>query len=154
MHDMTGMKIENFLAQVRQWAEQQSDVQGVLLVGSHAQGAARPDSDVDLIILTHSPKRHLESMPLGEDFGAVSKCQVEDWGKVTSLRVWYEDGLEVEYGFALPEWAEQPLDAGTRQVIADGMRILFDREGALNRLSGVTAEDAPPLAKPARGQTT
>ena len=143
------MKIENFLAWVRQWAEQQSDIQGVLLVGSHARGAARRDSDVDLVILTPSPKRYLESMSFADNFGAVSKCQVEDWGKVTSLRVWYEDGLEVEYGFALPEWAAQPLDAGTRQVITDGMKIVFDREGILKGLSGVTAGHVPPLAKPA-----
>jgi len=52
---------------------------------------------------------------------------------VTSLRVYYVDGLEVEYGLASPEWASIPLDEGTQWVISGGMRILLDREGRLGR---------------------
>ncbi len=32
---------------------------------------------------------------------------------------------------AVPAWAEVPLDAGTEQVISDGIRILYDPEGLL-----------------------
>jgi uncharacterized protein len=128
---MVEMEIENLLVAVKRWAEDQPEIQGVLLVGSHARGTARPDSDVDLVILTDNPKRYLDSASFAEDWGAVSKWQVEDWGKVTALRVWYADGLEVEYGFALPDWAAQPLDPGTRQVIAEGMRVVFDRVGTI-----------------------
>ena len=131
---MIQMETETFLAAVKRWAEQQPDIQGVLLVGSYARGAARPDSDVDLVILTTSPKRYLDSTSFAETFGAVSRWQIEDWGKVTSVRVWYEDGLEVEYGFALPDWAAQPLDPGTRQVISNGMQIVFGRSGAIENL--------------------
>ena len=57
----------------------------------------------------------------------------EDWGLVTSLRVYYEDGLEVEYGLTSSEWAEEPIDEGTYRVIRDGMGIYSDREGLLGR---------------------
>jgi hypothetical protein len=46
---------------------------------------------------------------------------------VTSLRVRYADGLEVEFGFAAPDWAAAPLDAGTRRVLEGGVRVVFDR---------------------------
>ena len=52
---------------------------------------------------------------------------------MTSIRVWYEDGLEVEYGIANEVWAAEPLDKGTQQVIADGMGILFERGTILSR---------------------
>jgi predicted nucleotidyltransferase len=72
------MKIESFLAQVKQWAEQQSDIKGVLLVGSYARGAARADSDIDLVILTTSPRRYLDNMSFADHFGSVSKWEKED----------------------------------------------------------------------------
>lgn len=34
-----------------------------------------------------------------------------------------------------PEWAGIPADPGTRNVVATGMRVLFDRDGALRRLT-------------------
>jgi predicted nucleotidyltransferase len=129
------MEMERFLAQVKLWAEQQSDIKGVLLVGSYARGAARTDSDVDLVILTVRPERYLDSTSFPDNFGPVSKWEMEDWGRVTSLRVWYQNGLEVEYGIALPDWASQPLGSGTLQVISNGMQIVFDRDGSLNWLS-------------------
>lgn len=132
------MRIDDFLVRVSEWAERQSDIVGVLLVGSYARGAPRPDSDLDLIILTADPQRYLDSVAFAGAFGFVSKREKEEWGRVTSVRVWYEDGLEVEYGFALPDWATLPLDPGTRQVVTDGMRIIFDRDGTLNLLSGMT----------------
>ena len=125
------MPISSFLSHLQTWAQQQPDITGILLVGSYARGTARADSDVDLVILTTQPQRYLDSNSFAEQFGTISKWQKEDWGKVTSIRVWYRDGLEVEFGITLPDWAEQPLDAGTRQVIADGMKIVFDQAGSL-----------------------
>ena len=53
------------------------------------------------------------------------------WGQVTSLRAFYKDGLEVEYGFSTRDWANVPMDAGSVRVVSDGMRILFDPLGIL-----------------------
>ncbi len=59
--------------------------------------------------------------------------EVEDWGLVTSLRVYYQKDLEVEYGMTSSEWVSEPIDEGTFRVIADGMKILFDKLGLLDR---------------------
>jgi predicted nucleotidyltransferase len=134
------MEIEGFLARVKRWAEERPDIKGVLLVGSHARGAARPDSDVDLIILTVSPQRYLDSISFAGHFGSVLRWEKEDWGRVKSLRVWYQGGLEVEYGIAQPDWASQPLDSGTLQVISEEIQIVYDRDGGLNWLSEVAAQ--------------
>lgn len=123
------MSIEPFLSQVQQCASAQPDIHAILLVGSYARGTARPDSDIDLVILTDDPSRYLDSISFVERFGHVAKWEKEDWGKVISMRVWYEDGLEVEFGITSPDWAAQPLDAGTQQVISDGVQIVFERDG-------------------------
>ena len=49
------------------------------------------------------------------------------------MRVYYQGDLEVEYGLTSSEWASEPLDDETRQVIADGMKTLLDKIGLLGR---------------------
>lgn len=117
-----------FLREVREWAESDESVAAVGLVGSHARGDARPDSDVDLLVLSSSPTQLLENRGWTSRFGVVKAAEVEDWGRVTSLRVWYESGLEVECGFATLDWATSP-DDGTRRVVSDGLRVLWDPNG-------------------------
>jgi hypothetical protein len=60
---------------------------------------------------------------------------VEDYGKVTSLRLWYRNGPEVEFGLTTPDWAAPPLDEGTRRVITDGMVVLQEKLPLLSPLS-------------------
>jgi hypothetical protein len=66
---------------------------------------------------------------------------VEDWGLVTSLRVYYEGGPEVEYGLTSSEWASEPVDEGTSQVFSDGMQILLDKAGLLLGMPHYTEVD-------------
>jgi len=125
--------IREFLDLFVAWASGQTDVQAIALVGSYARGAAQDDSDIDLVILTDQPQAYLEDSKWAERFGGVENHQTEDYGKLISLRVWYQEGPEVEYGLTTPDWAALPLDAGTRQVLRGGMIILFERGMALSR---------------------
>jgi len=124
--------IERFLSAVVQWASAQPDIVAVALVGSHARGTATEDSDIDLVMLVDQPGRYLEDIEWLRQFGSVERQQVECYGLVTSLRVWYAGGREVEYGITTRHWAAVPLDEGTQQVINDGIKVLFEREALLS----------------------
>ena len=50
---------------------------------------------------------------------------------LTSLRVLYTSGLEVEFGLTTRDWARLPLDFGTQMVISDGINVLFEREAGI-----------------------
>jgi predicted nucleotidyltransferase len=130
---VTKDKISQFLDGVTQWASSQPDLLALALVGSHARNAAKETSDIDLVIITIDPQRYLGNTDWVRQFGAVTKQQVEDYGLLTSLRVWYQDGLEIEYGLTDERWAAVPLDLGTQQVIAGGMRVLFEEGDILSR---------------------
>jgi predicted nucleotidyltransferase len=130
---MTIEKVAPFLNKVTRWAAAQADILALALVGSHAREAATETSDVDLVIIALDPKRYLENTDWVRRFGTVEKQQVEDYGLLTSLRVWYRDGSEIEYGLTDERWAALPLEEGTRQVIAGGMRVLCERGGILSR---------------------
>jgi predicted nucleotidyltransferase len=127
--------VEDFLARVSAWAVTKTDILAVALVGSHARGAADRDSDVDLVVLTTAPLDYTADVTWADQFGGVANHDIEKWGRVTSVRVWYESGLEVEFGFASPGWAATPLDEGTRRVVAGGIRVLLDRDALLAGLA-------------------
>ena len=131
---MEEAQVLQFYQELIRWSNGREEILAIGLVGSYARGNARPDSDVDLIILLADPQPYLQDTDWASAFGTVVKQQVEDYGIVTSLRVWYSDGLEVEFGLTRPDWAALPLDKGTAQVIAGGMRILFEREALLSRV--------------------
>jgi len=118
---------ELFLKGFTSWAAARADILAVALVGSFARNAAGDASDIDLVILAEDPSRYLSERGWARDFGDISREQIEEYGPLTSLRVWYVDGREIEYGFTDENWVAVPLDKGTRRVISDGMRVLFER---------------------------
>jgi GrpB-like predicted nucleotidyltransferase (UPF0157 family)/ribosomal protein S18 acetylase RimI-like enzyme/predicted nucleotidyltransferase len=123
-----------FLRLFTEWAAAQPDIQAVALVGSHARRSARPTSDIDLVILASEPERFLADTTWVETFGTPVSASREDYGNVTSLRVRYQDAVEVEFGFTTVRWADVPVDPGTRDVISAGMRVLVERGPILSRL--------------------
>lgn len=122
------------------------------VVGSHARGAANSQSDVDLVILTTRPQLYLDDTAWVGQFGSVARQQTEQYGRLTSLRVWYVDGPEVEFGLTTPDWAALPLDEGTRRVIQDGMRVLWERTPLLSPLIAATAKTTHTHAPRRRGR--
>lgn len=125
--------IQDFLDAFVNWASTRDDVQGIALVGSYARSEARDDSDIDLVLLTDEPGKYIEDVKWIGRFGPVEKYQAEDYGKLISIRVWYDNRLEVEYGIARPHWAALPLDAGTARVLQDGFVVLFERGNLLSQ---------------------
>lgn len=136
------MTAEQLVSAVTCWAEGRIDIQSVVLVGSHARGEARSDSDVDLVILCARPELYLQQQSWIHEFGVARDVSVEDWGNVQSIRVFYADGPEVEYGITSSRWATLPLDDGTRQVLKDGAAVLLDRDGGLTRALDTVRESA------------
>jgi predicted nucleotidyltransferase len=43
------------IERITRWAAARKDVLGLLLVGSCARNAARPDSDIDVVRILHDP---------------------------------------------------------------------------------------------------
>ena len=67
-------------------------------LGSHARGAARPDSDVDLVKLCEKPEALANRNDWVARFGEVREAIPEEYGMIRARRVFYQDGLEVECG--------------------------------------------------------
>jgi predicted nucleotidyltransferase len=122
------IQVIDFIEDFMRWSKRRKDIRAVALVGSYARETATEASDVDLVIIAEKPQTYLANTEWIRVFGRAIAQKVEDYGKLTALRVWYESGLEIEYGFTTRDWAKIPLDKGTKQVIDDGMRVLFEKE--------------------------
>jgi uncharacterized protein len=124
-------EMDDVVARVTRWTANRPDVVGLLLVGSCARNAARPDSDVDLILLTTDQARYTDNTWAHElELGAL--IRVQSWGPITERRFVTASGLEVEINIGAPEWASlDPVDPGTRRVVTNGARPLHDPTGAL-----------------------
>jgi [ribosomal protein S5]-alanine N-acetyltransferase len=128
-------RVEKFIKDVVKWAANEENLQALAIVGSHARGMARDNSDVDLVIVAEDPSQYLIETDWPEAFGNISTIKIEDWGLLQALRTVYRDGLEVEFGICAKEWANvDPVDGGTRKVVVDGMKVLFDPVGILASL--------------------
>jgi predicted nucleotidyltransferase len=128
-------EVQRVIRQASQWAAARPDIRALLLVGSWARGAARPDSDVDLVVLTTAPEAYSPDGAWTRELGAVGISRVQQWGPVAERRLVLPSGLEVEVGIGPLSWAEiDPLDAGTRDVVCDGSRVLHDPDGRMQRL--------------------
>jgi hypothetical protein len=116
------------------WAAEREDVRGVVVVGSWARGAARMDSDVDIVVLADNARYAEAGVWTGLLGGEVVRLQ--EWGPLREVRVRRPSGLEVEMGVVPVSWADtDPVDSGTRRVISDGHSIVHDPAGALAALS-------------------
>jgi hypothetical protein len=146
---MTRDEVEPLLELVVAWAAARADIVGVGLVGSWAYGNARPDSDVDFVLLTPTPQafRQSDSWLRELDWSSagfqVAHWRDEDYGPLWSRHITLAPPGEVECGFAPPAWAAtEPLDAGTREVVSHALRVLLDKEGHFARLQVALEEKA------------
>ena len=138
---------ERIIATTVSWAKEQPTIQAVALVGPHARGPAREDSDIDFVLLTTNPHAFgadaswLNTIGWDSIGTRIGEWQDEHYGRIWSRHLLLEQNNgEIEFGFALPSWADiDPVDPGTRSVIADGCCILYDPKNMLGRLCTVVA---------------
>jgi predicted nucleotidyltransferase len=131
------VNISSSLEEIILWASEQSAIVAVALVGSYARGTATENSDIDLIILSVSYRPYLEDHEWLSRFGDVESSTTEQWGRVDTVRALYKAGVEIEFNFASPSWAEVPLDPGTRRVVEGGFKTLFDPQCTFDDLQRI-----------------
>ncbi len=127
-------RADELIRKVTRWAEQDDRVMAAGLGGSYARGEARPDSDIDFCIVCRDRDSLLEDRSWIYGFGSDAQVAgpVEDYKLVQSIRVFY-GATEAEFGVTHEAWMTLPIDPGTAAVMNDGLRILYDPTGRLEK---------------------
>lgn len=128
---------EEFISKLKEYAENTSHIESVLIVGSYARGTNKENSDLVIVIITSNKSDMITKQDFTQEFGEVYKQQMEYYGACTSVRAWYSDGKEVEFGIVEPSWVAIPLDTGTYQVLSDGYKLIVDKKRYFENLSFV-----------------
>ena len=126
--------IENFVNALKNFSANTTYIESVIIVGSYARGTNKKSSDLDIVIITPNKSEMVRNQNFVQNFGEVCKKQTEYYGACTSIRVWYKNGLEVEFGIVEPSWIEKPLDIGTNKVLSDGYKIVLDKKDYFENL--------------------
>lgn len=119
---------EDFFNKIKEYARNTSHIESIIIVGSYARGTNKENSDLDIIVITSNKSGMIVNQDFTQEFGEVYKQQTEYYGACTSIRVWYKDGKEVEFGIVEPSWSSMPLDTGTYQVLSDGYKVIIDKK--------------------------
>jgi uncharacterized protein len=124
------------------WAIERDDIRAMALLGSWARGSQRKTSDVDLLLLTDQTEEYLDGRTWLAQINfrnanyAVQSSDCAVYGEVWSRHVHLLPAAEVELTFARCSWAKtNPIDCGTRSVVKDAFRIIFDKDGSLAMLA-------------------
>ena len=126
--------VQNLLKELKNWADKNNELDSLLLIGSYARNKAHQNSDIDLVLMLNNPEKYVNNLDWIKEFGEIEKHEIEYWGRVTSIRAWYKNGIEVEFGITSAEWAEIPVDSGTSRVVSYGSKILVDKSKKLEQL--------------------
>ena len=97
-----------------------SDIECILVVGSVATETNTIGSDLDIMIITANKSFLVQDKSFIEYFGIVINSKIEYYGAYTSIRVWYQDENEIEFGIMDPSWISLTLDSGTKKVLTEG----------------------------------
>jgi RimJ/RimL family protein N-acetyltransferase/predicted nucleotidyltransferase len=128
------------LDHVAQWARSRPDMVAVAVVGSRARGTARGDSDLDLVLLSRDPERYFRDESWAQEIGGAQVQGSAHRGALLEQRLTTASGLELDVGIGSLRWAStEPLDRGTARVTREGLRIVYDPERVLARLTETVA---------------
>ncbi|MBS1795274.1 MAG: nucleotidyltransferase domain-containing protein [Acidobacteria bacterium] len=116
------------------------DVLASALVGSRARGTAREDSDFDLVIVTENPDSFFNDDNWASRFHRFRESKIEITEHGRTLRSFYKNGDVYEFIIVPPSWADtNPVADATRRLVRDGMKILHDPDGRLEKLQKTVA---------------
>lgn len=130
----------DFIEKTIEWGINEPFVEAIILVGSYVRGTQKPDSDIDLVILTYNKQYYIDNPQILSALGLIDRSNIEFYGECTSIRTWYKNGLEVEFGMVPLKWIDLPLDKGTERVLSDGYKILVDKKGMFTKIISMIPE--------------
>jgi len=136
------------LGRIVVWADGEETVRGLILLGSRARSELPADewSDTDLLLFSTDPDRWLDDGRWLDAIGPVILTFVEPTALagLFERRVLFEGAVDVDLVMVPVEAIDDVVAAdGAIPVLARGYRLLVDKDGRFDKLSGLAAAADP-----------
>src|SRR3974377_77927 len=126
------------------WSQLRPDVRGGVLLGSWARNDMPADnlSDLDLVVIVSDPSVFLSEASWLLSFGEPCLTFVEPTaiGNFRERRVSFRDGRDIDFSLvpvaAIQQMIGQQIPAEIADVFRRGFRILVDKDGLAERVTG------------------
>lgn len=129
------------------WAEAQSNIRAVLVVGSRARTEHPADawSDLDLVIFATDPRVYLDDASWAARFGEVWLSFLEETAVGGSMerRVLYRGGLDVDFSVFPVSQLDALLTGDAAAVLARGVRVVLDKDGQMRQRLSTMVPTSP-----------
>lgn len=134
--------ITRLLNELVQTLSHQNIVRGIILVGSYARGDNRDNSDVNVIILADDPQEFFKKIEFFKHFGNIFSVENSRKG-ILSFKIACHEDTEIQLSIVPCIWAQaEPIDPETLKVILNGVSILWDPRGQLEKLINLCQKQA------------
>ena len=139
---MKNAEVKAIIGAIAAWAVRRDDIRAMALIGSWARGNPQQTSDIDLLLLSdhHDEYRRRRKWLTEIDFKRAGfqlrSSNTVVYGVAWSRHLHLLPAAEVELTFAKCSWARtHPIEAGTRVVVKDALRIILDKDRSLAKLT-------------------
>lgn len=140
---ISGARVRLFLAAFQRWADARPDIVGAAVTGSWARGVARPDSDLDIMVVANDIAGYLTWTGWLGELGKPATISREPNNPWPALRVFFGDGPEVDFSLTTPAWLEAIVPGSAPAWLSPAsFQIVHDPEQLLAAL--LARLDTPP----------
>lgn len=131
--------MDQLLAAVTAWAQEQEDVRAVLLVGSHARLSpplADQFSDLDFEIYTTTPDAYQETPDWISSLGDMWVCVPFQRGDgIAEHLILFDEAQKIDLSFLPVSWLEEMVKTQRLTIVYQrGYRVLLDKDGVAAKL--------------------
>jgi aminoglycoside 6-adenylyltransferase len=150
------MTYTDLITRFTNWAKAQETIQAAIIIGSRARTDAPADewSDLDIILLTDTPDRYIDSEDWLENIHSYSISFLEKTavGDGVERRVMFDPHLDVDFIILTPEYFAGMLQVKeVQQVFQKGYKMLFDKTDVTNGIK-VPEDSSPAYSLPTQNQ--
>jgi aminoglycoside 6-adenylyltransferase len=135
---------ERLIKTIKQWAGEQEDIRGVILIGSYVQkNKVDPVSDIDLCFFTTEPEKYHVQDAWLQNFAPVWLSLFQEQNTTFVWNTIFDPGILAEF-YIYPIEALQDITDHLPPNFNPGYQILLDKDKRLRKLPKASGKIQPP----------
>ncbi|WP_028610896.1 hypothetical protein [Paenibacillus harenae] len=113
------------------WAGGQPHIDGIALIGPCADDENEEVTEMSFVIVSDKKTKTAEAILHQFPFDAIEQAMKEERGALTSIRIEYGSGIEVDFGIVEESWLTGELEGAAAASAMEGFKVIWEKEEEL-----------------------